>query len=71
MLENLKKWDGRDASGYYQYPLRDVEFWSMQIDANGSIYYTTHETPERLNVWCSGRELTGHLRHLSQIAARA
>ncbi len=66
----MKRWNGKDETGSYQYPQNEIEKWNMQIDDDGTIYYTTQETIPQLRVWCPADRLTHHLRHLEQIAAR-
>ena len=68
---SLSKWNGKDATGRYQYDPEDIERWDMMINTEtGSIIYTTKETPPRVNIWCIARDLTAHLHHLEQIKAR-
>ena len=67
----MTKWNGKDKHGNYQYPLSDIDFWDMQIDENGTIYYTTHEKTPRQMIWSTASQLTAHLHKvLVQIPAR-
>lgn len=67
----MKQWNGKDASGKYQYPLEEIKFWNMQIDENGTIYFMNHDVIPKLMIWCPASQLTSHLHHiLVQIPAR-
>lgn len=67
---NLKPWDGKDKSGRYQYPLKEIRDWDMTIDDEGNIWYYTHEDIPKLNLWCTAKRLTSHMHHLEQIKYR-
>ena len=69
-MDNLRPWDGREPSGRYQYPVEDIDYWNMQIDNKGTVYYITKGEPAKLMIWCPSNDLTRHLHRLEQIAAR-
>lgn len=67
-MKSLKKWDGKDKKGLYQYPLEEIEKWNMQIDYEGNIWYT--DRSGNLSLWCSASRLSAHFqRILSQLPA--
>ena len=66
----MKRWDGREASGRYQYPMDQVEEWDMLQADNGTIYYAAHDGSKEYKIWCPGADLTRHIHHLEQIKAR-
>jgi len=67
----MKKWNGKDSSGKYQYPEDQIDSWNMTIDENGTVYYMTKEEKPNKMIWCPAIQLTSHLHHiLIQIPAR-
>ena len=58
----LKTWDGKDD--IFQYDKKDISYWKMMINNSGDIYYFTHETPRRLNIYCGASQLHSHLLKL-------
>ena len=66
----MKKWNGKDVTGRYQFPADQIDYWDMTIDDDGNIIYITHEDPPRQMIWCPASRLTRHLHRLEQIAAR-
>ena len=62
----LPAWDGGGVKDAH-----DIVYWDMRQDpATRTVYYRTHETPRKVNVWCAGSQLAAHLHHLEQIRAR-
>jgi hypothetical protein len=59
-----KLWDGKDATGRYQFSIAEVAAWNMTKDENGNIYYITHEAIPQQNLYCAASQLTAHLRSL-------
>ena len=69
---SLVKWNGKDATGRYQYDPVEIERWNMMINTeSGVIYYTSKETEPRQLIWCTAKGLTSHLHRLEQMKARA
>jgi hypothetical protein len=66
----MKRWNGTDATGRYQYPQDDINDWNMTIDERGTVYYIPHDGTNEPRVWCPAADLTRHLHRLEQIAAR-
>lgn len=66
----MTRWDGRDATDRYQYPVDDINAWNMTIDDNGTVYYIPHDGTSEPLIWCPAADLTRHMHRLEQIAAR-
>lgn len=69
-VNNLKKWDGKNPFNprdSYQHPQDQLDWWDMQIDSEGNIWYRTREKDRPLNMWCPNYKLTDHLSHLEKM----
>ena len=66
----MTQWNGKDKTKKHQYPMEQIIEWNMQIDNEGTIYYTSHEERPIQKIWCAASELTRHMYHLEQIKAR-
>ena len=66
----MKRWNGSDASGRYQYPADQISAWTMTIDERGTVYYIPHDGKNEPQIWCPASILTRHMHRLEQIAAR-
>ena len=64
--QTVKKWDGKDKSGKYQYSQTQVSDWNMMEDEEGCILYMTHHVVPQLQIWCIPSRLTAHLRSLTK-----
>lgn len=67
-MAETKRWDGK--SYYHDIPDEEIDRWNMRIDEEGNVLYTTQEETPREMTWCPASQLSRHMHHLGQIAAR-
>jgi hypothetical protein len=64
---DLIRWDGKRGTSYSYNTGDSFEYY---IDAANTVYYTDGDGKDA-RVWCAGKRLNDHCRHLAQIMARA
>jgi hypothetical protein len=66
-MEKMRPWNGKDKTGRFVMQADQLEYWKMQVDEGGTVWYYDWGTPRHLGVWCPSKMLTAHLAKLSRI----